>query len=77
MTTLDLMCEVRQQLRDARNSLRDNDLNALIITGEALIYGLTDDESNKVISDEIAKLIIEISEKSNAVLACRVSPKQK
>lgn len=42
--------------------------NALIITGDALIHGL---------KEEIATKIIEITKYCEAVLCCRVSPKQK
>jgi phospholipid-transporting ATPase len=40
----------------------------LIISGAALIYAM---------KDEIAKKVMDIADQCKAVLACRVSPKQK
>ena len=41
----------------------------MILSGDALIHAMK--------SDDLCKKIMEIGEKSVAVLACRVSPKQK
>jgi hypothetical protein len=41
----------------------------LIVSGEALIYGMN--------SKELSKKLMELADLMNAVLCCRVSPKQK
>ena len=44
------------------------DNNALVITGDALIYGL---------EKRLSEIIVRISQHCSAVVACRVTPKQK
>lgn len=70
-----LQKDVGQQIKDLISSIKQekkngvvSDQNALIISGEALIYAL---------KPSLEKDLVEITKYCSAVLCCRVSPKQK
>ena len=64
--------EARESLIKGQNDISvavDKQLFALIVTGDALIHCLKKEQGS-------AKILMEVAEQCNAVLACRVSPKQ-
>ena len=80
--------QVESMLEEAYNLLLSEEnaktkhieLRGIVISGDVLIHILGTEEKNKVLSKKVEGLIIQlnfIANKCEAVLCCRVSPKQK